>query len=179
MSSNNTANSRDKSEETESEEAVSLAKKDTVPVTPDTEKADNQVPRSFPFPIGDGDIDHKDYVVRSKKIINPFHTSPDNISKENNNREKVLTQRLEQENKIRRILAYWSLILVTIQVIATNACMVFYFFYESLHSRLINPTIATAWLSTDFVEIVGILWVITRSLFPFNDRPSSAGKHNQ
>lgn len=48
MSSNNTANSRDKSEEAESEEAVSLAKKDTVPVTPDAEKADNQVPRPFP-----------------------------------------------------------------------------------------------------------------------------------
>lgn len=178
MSSNNTANSRDKSEEAESEEAVSLAKKDTVPVTPDAEKADNQVPRPFPSPIGDGDIDHKDYVSRLKlkRIINPFHIS---ISKENNNREEVLTQRLKQENNLRRILAYWSLILVTIQVIATNACMVFYFFYESLHSRLINPTIATAWLSTDFVEIVGILWVITRSLFPFNDRPSSAGKHNQ
>ena len=66
MSSNNTANSRDKSEERESEEAVSLAKKDTVPVTPDAEKSDNQVPRPFPSPIGDGHIDHKDHVSRLK-----------------------------------------------------------------------------------------------------------------
>lgn len=39
-----------------------------------------------------------------------------------------------------------------------------------LYQRMPIPTqVIVAWLSATLVEIIGILWVVTRSLFPFHD----------
>lgn len=63
--------------------------------------------------------------------------------------------RREQENGLRKKVATWSLWFVLGQLVV----------------RQCVPTeVLVTWLSSTIVEIIGILWVIARSLFPFRDR---------
>ena len=40
---------------------------------------------------------------------------------------------------------------------------------EARFDHAVPSNVMVAWMASTFVEVIGILWVITRSLFPFND----------
>lgn len=44
-----------------------------------------------------------------------------------------------------------------------------YVFFSFWFDHSVPSNVMVAWMASTFVEVIGILWVITRSLFPFND----------
>ena len=78
--------------------------------------------------------------------------------------------RREQENQLRKKVATWSLWFVLGQLIVTNATIVAYIVTMLVLKQDVPTQVLITWLSSTIVEIIGILWVIARSLFPFHDR---------
>lgn len=83
--------------------------------------------------------------------------------------EKLKADREEQSNKLRERVATNSLRFVIGQLIVTNVVVFGYVFFSFWFDHSVPSDVMIAWMASTFVEIVGILWVITRSLFPFND----------
>ena len=78
--------------------------------------------------------------------------------------------RREQENQLRKKVATWSLWFVLGQLVVTNATIVIYIGFMLAVKKYVPTEVLITWLSSTIVEIIGILWVIARSLFPFHDR---------
>ncbi|WP_421776764.1 hypothetical protein [Gardnerella sp. KA00255] len=89
--------------------------------------------------------------------------------------QAVKVQKKEGENKLRSILCICTIVIIVLQLVA---CDVFVIVYVYFHQSISDILIST-WIGSNFVEIIGILWVIARSLFPFHDRKrdKSAEKH--
>ena len=83
--------------------------------------------------------------------------------------EKLKADREEQSNKLREKVATKSLKFVTWQLVVTNVVVFGYVFFSFWFNHSVPSNVMVAWMTSTFVEIIGILWVITRSLFPFND----------
>lgn len=83
--------------------------------------------------------------------------------------EKLKADREEQSNKLRDEVATKSLKFVTWQLVVTNVVVFGYVFFSFWFNHAVPSNVMVAWMTSTFVEIIGILWVITRSLFPFND----------
>ena len=83
--------------------------------------------------------------------------------------EKLKADREEQSNKLREKVATKSLKFVTRQLIVTNVVVLGYVIFSFWFDHAVPSNVMVAWMSSTFVEVIGILWVITRSLFPFND----------
>lgn len=83
--------------------------------------------------------------------------------------EKLKADREEQSNKLREKVATRSLTFVTCQLVVTNVVVFGYVFFSFWFNHVVPSNVMVAWMASTFVEIIGILWVITRSLFPFND----------
>lgn len=58
---------------------------------------------------------------------------------------------------------------MTWQLVVTNVVVFGYVFFSFWFNHAVPSNVMVAWMTSTFVEIIGILWVITRSLFPFND----------
>ena len=83
--------------------------------------------------------------------------------------------RREQENQLRKKVATWSLWFVLGQLIVTMYATIVAYIVTMLVLKQDVPTqVLITWLSSTIVEIIGILWVIARSLFPFHDRHRDA-----
>lgn len=78
--------------------------------------------------------------------------------------------RREQENQLRKEVATWSLWFVLTQLVITNTTIVAYIVTMLVLKQYVPTEVLITWLSSTIVEIIGILWVIARSLFPFHDR---------
>lgn len=83
--------------------------------------------------------------------------------------EKLKADREEQSNKLRERVATKSLKFVTGQLVVTNFVVFGYVFLSFWFDHSVPSDVMVAWMASTFVEVIGILWVITRSLFPFND----------
>lgn len=83
--------------------------------------------------------------------------------------EKLKADREEQSNKLRDEVATKSLKFVTWQLVVTNVVVFGYVFFSFWFNHAVPSNVMVAWMTSTFVEIIGILWVITHSLFPFND----------
>lgn len=83
--------------------------------------------------------------------------------------EKLKADREEQSNKLRERVATKSLTFVTWQLVVTNVVVFGYVFFSFWFDHSVPSNVMVAWMASTFVEVIGILWVITRSLFPFND----------
>lgn len=78
--------------------------------------------------------------------------------------------RKRQSNWLRVILAVGALVFVGAQLRASNR-LVFQYMNAQLDAGRTLPTeFLIAWLAASLVEVIGILWVIARSLFPFRDK---------
>ncbi|KAB5914483.1 hypothetical protein GA607_03815 [Bifidobacterium adolescentis] len=82
--------------------------------------------------------------------------------------------RREQENQLRKKVATWSLWFVLAQLVITNTTIVVYIAAMLVLKQYVPTEVLITWLSSTIVEIIGILWVIARSLFPFHDRHRDA-----
>lgn len=79
-------------------------------------------------------------------------------------RREALNQRVKDENELRNKLGNALLWLVGMQLIVSDIFLSV-FMCRNVHDQ----TVMLAWLSASVVEIIGIIWVITRSIFPFQD----------
>lgn len=76
-------------------------------------------------------------------------------------RREALNERVKDENKLRNKLGKALLWMVGTQLAASDLFLGF-FMWNNVHS----DTVMLAWLSSCVVEIIGIVLVITRSIFP-------------
>ena len=74
------------------------------------------------------------------------------------------------ENIIRRRLGFWALVFVGFQLFVCDALMAGYVITELVQGKTIAPSVMASWMGASLVEVIGILWVIARSLFPFRDK---------
>ncbi|MFD2839364.1 hypothetical protein ACFSYH_02100 [Populibacterium corticicola] len=81
--------------------------------------------------------------------------------------EQLRLAKRSQILQLRRTVAKWAIFFVVLQLACSN-----YFFWRYLDGRdfSIHPEVMIAWLSACVIEVIGILVVITRSLFPQKDR---------
>ncbi|MFU0569648.1 hypothetical protein [Gardnerella vaginalis] len=78
-------------------------------------------------------------------------------------------QKKEDENNLRKTLAEKALLYIKWQLIATNVGFILCLILFPLVHYAITSEVFMAWFTATIVEIIGILWVIARSLFPFHD----------
>lgn len=91
------------------------------------------------------------------------------LKKEHLATERFQNERYRDDSRLRKTVASWSLIFVAIQLSIADGLSIAYF-VTMLYRQMPIPTqVIVAWLSATLVEIIGILWVVTRSLFPFHD----------
>lgn len=81
--------------------------------------------------------------------------------------QQLKLKQRKQDMKLRRFLAICAIWLVIAQVAVANILFSVY-----LAHNVYDPDSAVliAWLSATVVEVVGILWVIARNLFPYRDK---------
>lgn len=70
---------------------------------------------------------------------------------------------------LRGILAVTAIVFVGIQLWNCNAIVSEYVAYM-IHTDKESPVVIISWMATSLGEVVGILWVIARNLFPFHDK---------
>lgn len=78
--------------------------------------------------------------------------------------------RKRQSNLLRVILAIFALLFVGAQLIASDWLVFQYMNAQLAVGRTLPTEFLIAWLAASLVEVIGILWVIARSLFPFRDK---------
>lgn len=86
-----------------------------------------------------------------------------------NRKLEAEADKLVGENNIRKIVATWSLRFVGLQIIVCDALISAYILSNLFRGITVPSEVIFGVLGTSLVEIIGILWVITRSLFPFHD----------
>lgn len=79
-------------------------------------------------------------------------------------RRQALSERVKDENKLRNRLGYVILAMVGVQLGMSD-----FFLYRFMCANPHSDTAMLAWLSACVIEVIGLIWVITRSIFPFND----------
>lgn len=114
----------------------------------------------------------------SSLISYDFLTKQTNAEDANNERRNnaksrlrdAKAQREEDENNLRRRLCNSTIGIIKAQLIVCDLFVIGYavFTIFCLH-RPISDVLISTWIGSNFVEIIGILWVIARSLFPFHD----------
>ena len=76
-----------------------------------------------------------------------------------------------QDMKLRKHLAGWAIGFVAAQLLAASLFFGWYLWHNAQKPEV---EIMVAWLSATVVEVIGILWVIARSLFPYKDKRVSS-----
>lgn len=112
-------------------------------------------------------------IIRAVESSDPLTLGAVFGSAEDDRETRENLQKLTKANqrlRLRRLVANWAILFVIIQLISSN---VFFWYYMSENDFLINPNVVIAWLSACVVEVIGILVVIARSLFPRRDKSSS------
>lgn len=85
-----------------------------------------------------------------------------------------VVKRMEAENDLRSELEKAALKCVKWQLVACNTLVVAYTARLMWLQREIPTEVIISWMGATTAEIIGILWVIARSLFPFQDEHRSA-----
>ena len=80
---------------------------------------------------------------------------------------------MEAENDLRSELGKAALKCVKWQLVVCNALVVAYTAHLMWLQREIPTEVIISWMGATTAEIIGILWVIARSLFPFRDEHRS------
>ena len=79
-------------------------------------------------------------------------------------RRQALSERVKDENRLRNMLGYVLLGIVGVQLVISDI-----FLYKFMCANPHSTSVMLAWLSACVIEVIGLVWVITRSIFPFND----------
>ena len=81
----------------------------------------------------------------------------------NSERKIAKTSRYKDTSRLRILLAKATVRILSVQVVAIDIAMIWYVIASGKEA---STTIMTAWLVSNFTEIIGVLLVITRSIFP-------------
>lgn len=84
-----------------------------------------------------------------------------------------------QSNWLRVILAVGALFFVGTQLVASDWLVFKYMNAQLAAGRTLPTEFLIAWLAASLVEVIGILWVIARSLFPFRDKHRNQKAENK
>lgn len=84
-----------------------------------------------------------------------------------------------QSNWLRVILAVGALFFVGTQLVASDWLVFKYMNAQLAAGRTLPTEFLIAWLAASLVEVIGILWVIARSLFPFRDKRRNQKAENK
>ena len=82
-------------------------------------------------------------------------------------------ERAEGENELRNMLGKWALRFVGFQILVCDVVVGAYVGSSICRGEAVPSEVIIGWMTSSLVEIIGILWVIARSLFPFKDRGGS------
>ena len=97
-----------------------------------------------------------------------------------NGKLRTKLQKIKGENILRMVLGIGSIVLVFIQLIVCDIGIFLYGWECYKRGWQIPTEVVLGWLSASLIEIIGVLWVIARSLFPFRDKrrdtPSEKGR---
>lgn len=83
--------------------------------------------------------------------------------------EQIRLDNLQQNTRLRKILAYAAVGMVGLQL-ATSNLFFAYFLAHNVDDP--DPRVMIAWLSSSVVEVIGILLVVARSLFKGRKKPA-------
>ncbi|NMM93951.1 hypothetical protein [Bifidobacterium oedipodis] len=147
-------------EDTESEEALGLygrAPVEAVEPVPVVEPSSGAVSES----VGDS---------RDEETVTADSYNSRRRENERLRKLKAKNARREQENMLRMKVAVRIVNFVAGQLVLANALIWVYFLVMLARGDQIPSEVIIAWLSSTIVEVLGLLWVIARSLFPFHDR---------
>lgn len=86
-----------------------------------------------------------------------------------NNKIALKNKRLDEGNRLRNRLGSTAIVFVSIQLVICNLGVLAYFVYYICKGWTISNEVIIGWMTTSLVEVIGVLWVIARSLFPFRD----------
>lgn len=115
-------------------------------------------------------------IIQSIESSDPLSLGGTNGSQDSGHKAKQRLQQLIKTNqrlKLRRLVANWAIFFVIVQLACSN---VFFWLFLSKNNYSVEPQVMIAWLSACVVEVIGILVVIARSLFPKRDRGNSDQK---
>lgn len=87
--------------------------------------------------------------------------------------------RKRQSNLLRVMLAVGALVFVGTQLVASDWLVFKYMNAQLAAGRTLPTEFLIAWLAASLVEVIGILWVIARSLFPFRDKRRNQKAENK
>lgn len=96
-----------------------------------------------------------------------------------NRKLEAEADKLVGENNIRKTVATWSLRFVGFQIAVCDALIAAYIVVNLVRGITVPSEVIFGVLGTSLVEIIGILWVITRSLFPFHDSHRDRSKESE
>lgn len=85
-------------------------------------------------------------------------------------KEASKAERLKDENKLRRRLGTTAIVVVVIQLFICDAFVLLYGLYCKSNGWEIPPQVVISWMASTIVEIVGLLLVMAKSLFPVNGK---------
>ena len=136
-----------------------------------------------------------EYELASANLTTPIFTfseremDSETVNEESDRRERVAKSRaaeanaarLEAENSLRNKVGTTALYLVIGQLVFCDVLMTAYVIWSLVAGKTIPPEVLIGWMGSCLVEIVGILWVIARSLFPFRDsfRDTTGEEHRK
>lgn len=112
-------------------------------------------------------------VIQSIEQSDPLSLGNNSGSAEGDHKNRKRIQEITKTNqrlRLRRLIANWAIFFVIAQLACSN---VFFWLYLSSNSYVVEPQVMIAWLSACVVEVIGILVVIARSLFPRRDKNGS------
>lgn len=87
-----------------------------------------------------------------------------------NSKVDLENKKLDGENKLRNRLGTAAIVFVSVQLGVCNLGVIIYFVYCICRGWGIPNEVIIGWMAASLVEVIGVLWVIARSLFPFRDR---------
>lgn len=126
---------------------------------------------------------------RTASILDADDETTETALEFNLERAKLLNRQKEQEleeqaQKIKRLKARnarrWLSIILRGILAVTAIVFVSEYVAYMIHTDKESPVVIISWMATSLGEVVGILWVIARNLFPFHDkhRDREAEKQN-
>lgn len=117
--------------------------------------------------------------LSSKHADDP--STPRQARRDNIEIEKLRAEvtRKRQSNWLRVILAVGALVFVGAQLVASDWLVFKYMNAQLAAGRTLPTEFLIAWLAASLVEVIGILWVIARSLFPFRDKRRNQKAENK
>ncbi|KFF31687.1 hypothetical protein [Bifidobacterium bombi] len=105
----------------------------------------------------------------TKSLANSADENESKGDEPNAVRADLQNKRYEDETGTRKMFSKTALSIVRAQLAATDLVIIAYSGFALWNYHKLDVQIIVAWMVFGLANIIGILWVITRNLFPFRD----------